>query len=39
MNKNTVGTYKKYGSFTSATIYGAGHMVPSDQPDVAYEML
>lgn len=38
MNKNTVGTYKKYGTFTFATIYKAGHDVPTDQPDVAYQM-
>ena len=38
-NGTVAGNYKTYGHFTFAVIYGAGHMVPMDQPDSSKLML
>ena len=35
----TIGMSKKYRNFELLTIFGAGHMVPMDQPEVALDML
>ena len=35
----TIGMSKKYKNFELLTIFGAGHMVPMDQPEVALDML
>ncbi|CAK63195.1 unnamed protein product (macronuclear) [Paramecium tetraurelia] len=39
VNKETQGTWKQYENFIYATIYTAGHMVPTDNPLGAYAML
>ncbi|THH26698.1 hypothetical protein EUX98_g7491 [Antrodiella citrinella] len=39
VNGTTAGVTRSSGAFTFATIYGAGHMVPFDQPEVALELV
>ncbi|CAD8107256.1 unnamed protein product [Paramecium primaurelia] len=39
VNKETQGTWKQYENLIYATIYTAGHMVPTDNPQGAYAML
>ena len=38
-NGTSYGNVKKYQNFTFVTVYGAGHMVPGDQPASARDML
>jgi len=38
-NGTVAGNYKNYKQFTFAVIYGAGHMVPMDQPESSQLML
>lgn len=38
-NGQTQGSVKRFNNFYYATIYRAGHMVPTDNPDGAYEMI
>ena len=35
----STGTYKAHGNFAFYRIYGAGHMVPMDQPEAALQMI
>jgi len=38
-SKKSIGTVKSSGNLTFMAIYGAGHMVPYDQPEAAVDML
>jgi carboxypeptidase C (cathepsin A) len=38
INKEVKGQYKTYLNLTQVTIYGAGHMVPFDQPEAAQQL-
>ena len=33
------GTYKNYKNFNFLVIYGAGHLVPTNQPESAFVMI
>lgn len=33
------GTVKNFENFTFMRVYQAGHMVPTDQPEIAYDMI
>lgn len=33
------GFHTRYGNLDFVTVRGAGHMVPTDKPDVAYHIL
>lgn len=33
------GTIKNFENFTFMRVYDAGHMVPTDQPEYAYDMI
>ncbi|TCD59953.1 hypothetical protein EIP91_011017, partial [Steccherinum ochraceum] len=39
VNGTTAGVTRSSGPFTFATIHGAGHMVPYDQPEISLEMI
>lgn len=39
VNNQTAGFVKHFEGFVMATVRGSGHMVPTDQPQVAYEMI
>jgi cathepsin A (carboxypeptidase C) len=38
-NGDKTGTFKSSGNFTFARIFGAGHMVPMDQPEASLDFL
>ena len=39
VNNEEAGEIKNYRNFTFLRIYGAGHMVPKDKPEIAYRMI
>eukprot|EP01080_Neovahlkampfia_damariscottae_P001490 gene1490-12107_t len=39
VNGVTKGLYKTYSNLTQMVVYGAGHLVPFDQPEAAYNMM
>ena len=39
IGKKAVGKYKKYEYLNFLMVYDAGHLVPMDQPEAAYEMI
>lgn len=39
VNDKVAGKFKTYKNLSLLKVYGAGHMVPTDQPENAYVML
>ena len=39
LNGNVLGNFKTFADFTFAIVYGAGHLVPADQPVSAHYLL